>query len=59
MSKGGIYIRNPDNNLDIKIREIEDRIALKNLVDTFSILTDVKDVDKQVLLLLKMQQLKP
>ncbi len=39
-----------DNNLDIKIREIEGRIALKNLVDTFSILADLKGVDKQVLL---------
>jgi hypothetical protein len=30
--------------------ELEDKIALKNLVDTFSVLADVKDVKTQVLL---------
>ena len=32
--------------MNARIKEIEDRIALKNLVDTFSVLADVKDVDK-------------
>ncbi len=36
-----------DNN---SINQIEDRIALKELVDNFSILADLKDVNKQVLL---------
>lgn len=39
-----------DNNLSKRINEIEDRIALKNLVDTFSILADVKETQKQTLL---------
>lgn len=39
------------SNKDAKrLQEIEDRIALKNLVDTFSVLADVKDVDKQLFL---------
>lgn len=33
-----------------RINEIEDRIAIKNLVDTFSVLADVKDIKTQVLL---------
>jgi hypothetical protein len=37
-----------DNNP--RITAIEDRIAIKNLVDTFSVLADVKDVKNQVLL---------
>lgn len=37
-----------DNNLLKRITEIEDRIALKELVDTFSILADRKDVRAQV-----------
>jgi hypothetical protein len=37
-------------DLDKKITEIEDRIAIKNLVDTFSILADQKDIQKQGLL---------
>ena len=37
-------------DLATRISEIEDRIALKELVGTFSILADVKDVQKQVLL---------
>lgn len=32
------------------IQAIEDRIALKNLVDTFSILADQKEIEKQTLL---------
>jgi hypothetical protein len=39
-----------DNDLQKRVREIEDRIALKELVDTFSILADRKDVRAQVLL---------
>lgn len=39
-----------DNNLVKRISEIEDRIAIKNVVDTFSILADTKDIQKQVLL---------
>ena len=38
------------NNLNKRISEIEDRIAIKNLVDTFSILADVKETQKQTLL---------
>lgn len=37
-----------DNDLQKRVREIEDRIALKELVDTFSILADRKDVRTQV-----------
>ena len=36
--------------LTIRIQAIEDKIALKNLVDTFSILADRKDIQKQILL---------
>jgi hypothetical protein len=39
-----------DNNLSKKISELEDRIAIKNVVDTFSVLADQKDVQKQILL---------
>ncbi|MFV7236034.1 nuclear transport factor 2 family protein [Flavobacterium sp. ZB4R12] len=38
------------NNDNKKITVIEDRIAIKNLVDTFSVLADVKDVKTQLLL---------
>ena len=38
------------DKLDKRISDIEDRIAIKNLVDTFSVLADIKDVEKQVLL---------
>ena len=37
-------------DLTMKINEIEDRIAIKNVVDTFSILADVKDTKTQALL---------
>ncbi|MFT3681231.1 MAG: nuclear transport factor 2 family protein [Ferruginibacter sp.] len=37
-------------DIEKRITAIEDRIAIKNLVDTFSVLADVKDIDKQVLL---------
>ena len=36
-----------ENDLNKRIREMEDRIALKELVDTFSILADKKDVRAQ------------
>ena len=36
-----------DSNLDKRIREVEDRIALKELADDFSILADKKDVRAQ------------
>jgi hypothetical protein len=39
-----------DTNSDRRIGEIEDRIAIKNLVDTFSILADQKETEKQTLL---------
>jgi hypothetical protein len=39
-----------DDNLQKRISDIEDRIALKELVDTFSILADKKDVKAQTLL---------
>lgn len=37
-------------DLNTRINEIEDRIAIKNLVDTFSVLADVKNIQTQVLL---------
>lgn len=36
--------------LEKRIADIEDRIAIKNVVDTFSVLADRKDIDKQILL---------
>jgi hypothetical protein len=36
-----------DNDLQKRVREIEDRIALKELIDTSSILADKKDVKAQ------------
>jgi len=39
-----------DKDLQKRIAEIEDRIAIKNVVDTFSILADTKEVEKQLLL---------
>ncbi len=35
---------------DIHMKQKEDKIVLKNLVDTFSVLTDVEDITSQVLL---------
>ena len=40
----------PDDDLRARMQRLEDQAALKNLVDTFSNLADVKDVDRQVLL---------
>jgi hypothetical protein len=37
-----------ENDLQKRVRELEDRAALKELVDTFSILADKKDVKTQV-----------
>lgn len=37
-------------DLAARIQLLEDRAAIKNVVDTFSVLADVKDVDTQVLL---------
>ncbi|MBL8080903.1 MAG: nuclear transport factor 2 family protein [Anaerolineales bacterium] len=37
-----------DENLEKRICEIEDRLALKELVDTFSVLADKRDVTAQV-----------
>src|SRR5688500_15604905 len=39
-----------DRSLAERVQRLEDRAALKNLVDTFSNLADRKDVQKQVLL---------
>jgi ketosteroid isomerase-like protein len=39
-----------DNTFAQRIQQLEDRAALKTLVDTFSNLADTKEVDKQVLL---------
>src|SRR5688572_11949819 len=38
------------DDLQMRIKSIEDRIALKELVDVFSNLADQKDVEKQLLL---------
>lgn len=46
------FSTNAQNMKDLsrRINEMEDRIAIKNLVDTFSILADQKDIKSQVLL---------
>lgn len=47
----GLFVKAQSlKELTMKINEIEDRIAIKNVVDTFSILADVKDIKTQVLL---------
>src|SRR5688572_26132923 len=40
----------PDDALRARTQRLEDQAALKHLVDTFSNLADVKDIDRQVLL---------
>ena len=40
----------PDDDLRARMQRLEDQAALKNLVDTFSNLADIKDIDRQVLL---------
>lgn len=51
-AQGGFYgegkIENAKNEMSMNIQEIADRIALKDLVDTFSNLADTKEIDKQV-----------
>ncbi len=42
--------QNKNHNQNKKMVEILDKLALKELVDKFSILADTKEVDKQVLL---------
>lgn len=37
-------------NENVVLRELSDRMALKNLVDTFSVLADTKEIDTQVML---------
>ncbi|HAO08285.1 MAG TPA: bile acid 7-alpha-dehydratase [Chryseobacterium sp.] len=39
-----------NKNLEQRIAAIEDRMAIKNVVDVFSNLADTKEIDKQVLL---------
>jgi tyrosyl-tRNA synthetase len=39
-----------NNQMTDRIQELEDKLALKELVDTFSNLSDVKDVASQILL---------
>lgn len=39
-----------NNNLEQRIAAIEDKMAIKNVVDEFSNLADIKEIDKQVLL---------
>ena len=46
----GAQTMKADDSLKKRITEIEDRVALKELVDTFSILADKKDVKAQTLL---------
>lgn len=38
------------NNMEARIQAIEDKIAIKQVVDIFSNLADTKEIDKQVLL---------
>ena len=45
--KNGI-VENAKNETTMNIQEIADRMALKDLVDTFSNLADTKEIDKQV-----------
>ena len=51
-AQGGFYgegkIENAKNEMSMNIQEIADRMALKDLVDTFSNLADTKEIDKQV-----------
>jgi len=39
-----------DQNVNKNMKEIEDKLALKELVDTFSVLADTKEIQKQTLL---------
>ena len=42
------FQNNIQNNSTMNIQEISDRLALKDLVDTFSNLADTKEIDQQV-----------
>ena len=42
--------KSKSQDLEKRISDIEDRIAIKNVVDTFSVLADHKDITTQVLL---------
>ena len=44
VSSMGVFAQGSNNS------QVEDQLALKRLVDTFSNLADVKDVDSQILL---------
>ncbi|WP_232825679.1 nuclear transport factor 2 family protein [Algoriphagus litoralis] len=39
-----------DKSIDQRISEIEEKMAIKNVVDRFSNLADIKDIEQQVLL---------
>src|SRR5919199_5886359 len=39
-----------NKTIEQRVAAIEDKMAIKNVVDTFSILADTKEIDKQVLL---------
>jgi hypothetical protein len=45
-----------DTNLAQRVQELQDRAALKTLVDTFSNLADKKDIQTQVLLFTETQR---
>ena len=51
-AQGGFHgegkIENAKNEMSMSIQEIADRMALKDLVDTFSNLADTKEIDKQL-----------
>jgi len=50
MERGRLLNNQQDADLAARIQLLEDRASIKNVVDTFSVLADVKDVDTQVLL---------
>ena len=46
-----IFAQKMDNkNLELRVNAIEDKMAIKEVVDIFSNLADTKEIDKQVLL---------
>ena len=45
-----LYAQNRNDNLAGRIQAIEDRMAIKNVVDTFSTLADQKETGRQTLL---------
>lgn len=44
------FAQKKQNNMESRIQTIEDKIAIKNVVDLFSNLADTKEIDEQVLL---------